>query len=129
MDDLPKRTAALIALLRAMPGAEGAPMATARSAKPLVMIFKLMGKMFAIVSLRGDENVILKCDPTLAEMLRAKYAGVGHRSHLDRRFWISVALGADVPMKEVRRLCAHAYDQVRAGLSKKQQAALAAHGG
>ena len=30
-----------------------------------------MGKMFAILAVRGSENVILKCDPHLAEMLRS----------------------------------------------------------
>ena len=58
-------------------------------------------------------------------MLREEYAGVGHRSHLDRRFWISVDLDADVPQSEIERLAAHSYELVRAGLTKKQQAELA----
>ena len=70
--------------------------------------------------------MILKCDPHLAEMLREQYAGVGHRSHLDRRFWIAVDLDADVPPDEVERLVAHSYEQVRGGLTRKQRAALAA---
>jgi predicted DNA-binding protein (MmcQ/YjbR family) len=74
---------------------------------------------------RGTENVILKCDPHLAEMLRAQYEGVGHRSHLDKRFWISVSLDADVPPATVKRLAAHSYDLVCASLTKKQQAELA----
>jgi predicted DNA-binding protein (MmcQ/YjbR family) len=93
---------------------------------PLVLIYKVMGKMFAILSVRGTENVILKCDPHLAETLREQYAGVGHRSHLDRRFWISVDLDADVPSEEIERLAAHSYDLVRAGLTRKQNAELEA---
>jgi predicted DNA-binding protein (MmcQ/YjbR family) len=85
-----------------------------------------MGKMFAILSMRGIENVILKCDPHLAEVLRGKYRGVGHRSHLDRRYWISVTLDADVPAMEVERLAAHSYDLVCSGLTRKQKAELAA---
>jgi predicted DNA-binding protein (MmcQ/YjbR family) len=87
-----------------MPGAIGAPMTASTGSVPLVLIYKVMGKMFAILSVRGDENVILKCDPHLAETLKAQYAGIGHRSHLDRRFWISVGLDADVPPEEVERL-------------------------
>ena len=124
--DLGQRTAALKAALDAMPGAVGAPMAAARGAVPIVLIYKIMGKMFAILSVRNTENVILKCDPHLAEVLRARYAGVGHRSHLDRRFWISVDLDADVPAGEVLDLVAHSYEQVRAGLTRKQKAELAA---
>ena len=123
---LGKKTAALAAYLDAMPGAEGAPMGSGRSPVPLVLIYKVMGKMFAILAVRGAENVILKCDPALAKALREKYAGIGHRSHLDRRFWISVDLDADVPAKEIKRLAAHSYDLVCAGLTKKQKASLAA---
>jgi predicted DNA-binding protein (MmcQ/YjbR family) len=124
--DLGERTLALKAVLAAMPGAVGEPMTASRGREPLVVLFKVMGKMFAILSVRGTENVILKCDPHLAEVLREQYAGVGHRSNLDRRFWISVDLDADVPAAEVERLAAASYDLVRAGLTKKQRAALAA---
>jgi predicted DNA-binding protein (MmcQ/YjbR family) len=118
---LTERTAALKAVLEAKPGAT----AHAHTA-PGVVIYKVMGKMFAILSVRRIENVILKCDPHLAEILREQYAGVGHRSHLDRRFWISVSLDADVPAEEVKRLAAHSYDLVRAGLTRKQRAELEA---
>lgn len=125
--ELGERTAALKALLDAMPGAAGEPMGPARGGgPPLVLIYKIKGKMFAILALRKTENVILKCDPHLVEILREQYSGVGHRSHLDRRFWIAVDLDADVPPKEVERLVAHSYDLVRASLTRKQQAELAA---
>ena len=126
MTNLGDRTAALKAKLDAMPGAASAPMSAPRGSTPIVLIYKVMGKMFAILSVRSTENVILKCDPHLAEVLRGQYAGVGHRSHLDRRFWISVDLGADVPAEEVERLAAHSYEQVCAGLTRKQKAELAA---
>jgi predicted DNA-binding protein (MmcQ/YjbR family) len=84
-----------------------------------------MGKMFAILSVRGVPDVILKCDPVLAAALRTDYTGIGHRSHLDRRFWISVRLDADVPTKEIRRLVSLSYDLVCANLTAKQRTALA----
>jgi predicted DNA-binding protein (MmcQ/YjbR family) len=101
-------------------------MSPPRSASPNILIFKVMGKMFAILSIRGIENVILKSDPHLAEILRETYAGVGRRSHLDPRFWISVNLDADVPAEEVERLAGLSYELVRDGLTKKQKAELAA---
>jgi predicted DNA-binding protein (MmcQ/YjbR family) len=113
-----KRTAALKTLLEKMPGAVASPMQG-------VLLYKVMGKMFAILSLRRIENVILKCDPELAEALRDQYAGVGHRSHLDRRYWISVTLDADVPAKEVARLARHSYELVCSNLTRKQRAELA----
>jgi predicted DNA-binding protein (MmcQ/YjbR family) len=119
------QTAALQAALAAKPGAVGAPLPSASG----VVIYKVMGKMFAILEDRRIRNVILKCDPHLAEILREQYAGVGHRSHLDRRFWISISLDADVPPEEVERLAAASYDLVCAGLTRKQKAELAALAG
>lgn len=113
---------AVKAVLEAKPGAVGAPLASARG----VVLYKVMGKMFAIMTTNRIQSVILKCDPHLAEILREQYAGVGHRSHLDRRFWISVELDADVPAEEIERLVAHSYDQVCAKLTRKQKAELEA---
>ncbi|HVM99991.1 MAG TPA: MmcQ/YjbR family DNA-binding protein [Caulobacteraceae bacterium] len=124
--ELRPETAALKRILDAMPGAVSEPMTPRRGARPLVLIYKLMGKTFAILGLREDPHVILKCDPHLAEVLREEYAGVGHRSHLDRRHWIAVTLDADVPAGEIERLAAQSYDLVRAGLTRKQAAELAA---
>lgn len=107
--------------IEAQPGAVGGTLASARG----VVLYKVMGKMFAILSVRGDEYVILKCDPGLSEILRGQYLGIGHRSHLDRRYWISVALDADVPAKEVKRLAAHSYELVCEKLTRKQKADLA----
>jgi predicted DNA-binding protein (MmcQ/YjbR family) len=85
-----------------------------------------MNKMFAILEIRRLEAVILKCDPNLAEILREQYAGVGHRSHLDRRFWICVNLDADVPVEEIERLASQSYELVCSKLTRKQRAELAA---
>ena len=93
------------------------PVAAPKGVSPLALIFKIMGKMFAVLSLRGDEYVVLKCDPYLAEVLRAQYEGVGHRSHLDPRHWIAVNLDAEVPKKEIERLAAQSYELVSASLA------------
>jgi predicted DNA-binding protein (MmcQ/YjbR family) len=123
---LSRRTAALEAKLDAMPGATAEPMSASRASTPGVILYKIMGKMFAILSVRGEAYVILKCDVCLADTLREQYAGVGHRSHLDRRFWISVSLDADVPAQEIERLVAHSYEQVASTLTRKQRAELSA---
>jgi len=124
--EIGERTSALKARLDALPGATAEPRAAGRSAVPLVLLYKVMGRMFAILSVRGRENVILKCDQHLAEVLRGRYAGIGHRSHLDRRFWISVDLDSDVPPEEVLRLAEASYALICAGLPRRQKAELAA---
>jgi len=89
-----------------------------------VTLYKIMNKMFAIVSTRGEPFVILKCDPAQVPLLKAQYQAIGHRSHLDPRFWICVMLDADVPTKTLKQLVDHSYTQVVATLTRKQQATL-----
>ncbi len=115
-------TAVVQAALAAKPGAVCAPLPSA----PGVVMYKVMGKMFAILENRRLAAVILKCDPSTAEILRQQYSGVGHRSHLDRRYWICVNLEADVPVEEIERLATQSYDLVCAKLTRKQRAELAA---
>jgi predicted DNA-binding protein (MmcQ/YjbR family) len=122
---LSKHTTNVKAWIEAKPGAEGRVFTPGKSSPPLAVIYKVMGKTFAILAVRGVEDVILKCDPLLASALREEYTGVGHRSHLDRRFWISVRLDADVPTKEIRRLVSLSYDLVCANLTAKQRTELA----
>jgi predicted DNA-binding protein (MmcQ/YjbR family) len=126
--DLAANTAALKTVLDAKTGAVGEPYFAARGSTPLILMYKVMGKTFAILSARDEEFVILKSDPHLAEILRETYRGVGHRSHLDRRFWISVELNADVPKDELERLVAASYDVVCKGLTRKQKAELTSLG-
>ena len=125
MDVGPAREA-LMRRLAAMPGAAAAPVPTPLGRAPSGMIYKVMGKMFAIVGLGKTEHVILKCDPHWVEILKETYQGVGHRSHLDARFWISVTLDADVPADEINRLIDRSYDLVCAALTRKQRVELGA---
>lgn len=120
------KTKQLQARLNRMPGAELQSMSVRSGSPPIALIYKVMGKMFAILSARGEEFVILKCDPNLVPVLRQQYQGVGHRSHLDKRHWISVEFDADVPVNEVRRLVDHSYGLVVASLTARQRAQLGA---
>ena len=86
--------------IEAKPGAVAVPYSARKGSSPVSVMYKVANRIFAILALRGDQSVILKCDPHLIPMLREQYSGVGHRSHLDRRLWINVALDADVPAKE-----------------------------
>lgn len=121
-----ERTEKLKAILDAMPGAYSEPVPMPRGAASPALMYKLMGKMFAILSTRGDEFVIVKCEPGLVDILSHTYGGIGHRSHLDRRFWISVDLDSDVPLNEIRKLIAGSYDLILAKLTRKQKEQLAA---
>jgi predicted DNA-binding protein (MmcQ/YjbR family) len=117
---LDPRTAAVKAAIEAKPGAVGASLPSARG----VEIYKVMGKTFAILNVGLLQSVNLKCDPHLVEILKDQYAGVGHRGHLHRRYWINVSIDADVPAPEIERLVDQSYDLVCANLTRKQRAEL-----
>lgn len=127
-DEVPigPKTEKLSTILDALPGGYAELVPMPRGAPAPAVMYKLMGKMFAILSIRGDAFVIVKCDPGLVDILREKHSGIGHRSHLDRRFWISIDLDADVPMGEICKLIAGSYDLIYAGLTRKQKAELEA---
>lgn len=106
--------------LYALPGA--APDAATSTSSAL--LYKVGGKMFAILGAGKLAHVIVKADPHLIEVLNETYQGVGHRGHLDRRFWINIMLDEDVPFAETEKLVRASYDLIVSGLTKKQRAEL-----
>ena len=63
---LSQRSIALLESIEAQTGSVPKPMTPPRASVPNVLIYKVMNKMFAIMSIRGTEGVILKCDPDQA---------------------------------------------------------------
>ena len=87
-----------------------------------VAVFKVAGKMFALVSLGpAPGSISLKCDPGLAAGLRGRYAAITAGYHLNKRHWNTVALDGSVPDEEVLELVDHSYDLVLAGLTRAQR--------
>jgi predicted DNA-binding protein (MmcQ/YjbR family) len=88
-----------------------------------VAVFKVGGRMFALVSLEGDRgSVNLKCDPGLALELRARYSAVRPGYHQDKRHWNTVDLDDSIEDEELREMIDHSYSLVLAGLPRAQRA-------
>ena len=86
-------------------------------------VFKVAGKMFALSTLgRRPLEASVKCEPELAESLRATYPAVRPGYHLNKRHWITITLDGSVPEPMVRELIQDSYDLVVAGLTSKQRA-------
>lgn len=82
-------------------------------------------KMFALSSL--DERnlaVSLKCEPALAEQLRAAHPEITGAWHLNKTHWNGVNLAGSLPDWMVRDMIEDSYDLVVATLSRSQQAQL-----
>src|SRR5258708_15403818 len=83
------------------------------------VVYKIGGKMFAIVADTEPVWFTLKCDPVLSEIMRQTYAAITPGYHTDKRHWITIRQDAALPDAEASRLMDHAYDLVRSKLSRK----------
>jgi predicted DNA-binding protein (MmcQ/YjbR family) len=83
------------------------------------IVMKVMGKMFALVSLDGPFSINLKCDPEKAIELRERYPAVRPGYHMDKKHWNSVDIDGSVPIKLIKEWIDHSYDLVLAKLPKK----------
>jgi predicted DNA-binding protein (MmcQ/YjbR family) len=92
---------------------------------PETSVFKVGGKVFAITALEGRPlSVSLKCEPGLAELLRADYPAIAPGYHLNKRHWNTVVLDGSLPERMVRDMIEDSYDLVVAGLPRAARDAL-----
>lgn len=91
---------------------------------PEHIVFKVLGKMFALCSIDDFGDVNLKCDPEMAEQLRAEYAQIQPGYHMNKKHWNTVRI-TELPDKIAAEQIRHSYEQVCAGLTKKQRLELA----
>jgi predicted DNA-binding protein (MmcQ/YjbR family) len=84
-------------------------------------VFKVEGKLFAISALKGSPlKVSLKCEPELAEQLRASFPdAVAPGYHLNKRHWNTVTLDGSVPDAMVRDMVEDSYDLVVAAMPRR----------
>jgi predicted DNA-binding protein (MmcQ/YjbR family) len=87
-------------------------------------VFKVGGRMFALVPLAGAECVNLKCDPELALELRARHAAVSPGYHQNKRHWNTVELDGSIDDDELLEMITHSYDLVVGKLPKAERAKL-----
>jgi len=97
---------------------------------PGTLVFKLGGRtggrMFALVPADAETlEISLKCEPELAELLRANYDAVRPGYHLDKRHWNTVRLDGSVSDDTLLQLIDISYELVAAKLSAAQRRALA----
>jgi predicted DNA-binding protein (MmcQ/YjbR family) len=92
---------------------------------PATSVFKVNGKMFALSQLGAESlRVSLKCEPALAEALRAAHDAVLPGYHLNKRHWNTVVLDGSLPDATVRDMIEDSYDLVVSRLPRAQRHAL-----
>ena len=92
---------------------------------PEALVYKVMGKMFALVSqLENVQRVTLKCVPEDGAMLIGQYKSVTPGYYMNKKHWITISLDSELPEDMLYQLADESYALVVSKLSKKDQAAL-----
>jgi predicted DNA-binding protein (MmcQ/YjbR family) len=92
---------------------------------PETAVFKVAGKIFAISRLQARPlQVSLKCEPALAEQLRAAHTAIAPGYHLNKRHWNTVTLDGSLPTGLVEAMIEDSYDLVVSALPRKRREAL-----
>lgn len=92
---------------------------------PDTIVYKVMGKMFALTGLNHFEFINLKCEPDYALELREQYEAVKPGYHMNKKLWNSVYVNQDLADVEIYRLIDDSYNLIVASLTKKLQKELA----
>jgi predicted DNA-binding protein (MmcQ/YjbR family) len=85
------------------------------------LVFKVAGKMFALVSLSNPVSVNIKCDPEKALEWRSDYDAVKPGFHMSKTHWNTVFFNQDVSDQLLLSMIKDSYNLVVKGLPKKIQ--------
>lgn len=89
------------------------------------LVFKVMGKIFALTDLEGDLTVNLKCAPETAVELRESYSCVLPGYHMNKKHWNTVLIDGSVNDRLIESWIDHSYNLVAEKLTKAQKDQLA----
>ena len=89
---------------------------------PDALVFKVMGKMFALVAWTEKPlRITLKCDPDLALTLRCQYQAVQPGYYMNKKHWNTVTLDQTIPDVEILGMIEDSYKLVVKGLKKNDR--------
>ena len=97
---------------------------------PSVSVFKVKAaggtaKMFALSDLSDLQlSVSLKCEPLLAEQLRAAHPEIVGAYHLNKTHWNGVSCTGSLPERMIRDMIEDSYDLVVASLPTRDRVML-----
>ncbi len=85
------------------------------------LVFKVLGKMFALTDVQGFSSVNLKCDPEEGVELREKYSSVIPGYHMNKKHWITVLMDGSISDKLLKVWIDKSYELVASSLPKTQK--------
>lgn len=88
------------------------------------LVYKVMGKMFALTDLDLFTSINLKCVPEEGAELRERFPAVQQGYHMNKKHWITVVMDGSVGDKDLKAWIDTSYELVVKSLSKSQKLAL-----
>jgi predicted DNA-binding protein (MmcQ/YjbR family) len=85
----------------------------------ITMVYKVMGKIFALAGGNDDSTVNLKGDPNELLERRARYEDVQAGYHMNKKHWVTVPLDGSVPRAELLSWVDASYSIIVSALPKK----------
>ena len=83
------------------------------------LVFKVMGKMFALADAEEFNSINLKCDPGTAIELRERYHAVQPGYHMNKQHWNTVHVNEDASDQLIYKWIDDSYDLIAKSLTKK----------
>jgi predicted DNA-binding protein (MmcQ/YjbR family) len=88
------------------------------------LVYKVMGKMFALTGMPDFVSINIKADPESAIEQREKYEAVQPGYHMNKKHWNTILMDGSIPDKLILRWLEQSYQLVVNGLTKKEKSAL-----
>jgi predicted DNA-binding protein (MmcQ/YjbR family) len=88
---------------------------------PDVIVYKVLGKMYALSAYESPLTVNLKCEPNYALELRNQFEAVNPGFHMNKKHWNTVTIDGSISKETIQELIQHSCNQVVKGMTKKEQ--------
>jgi len=85
------------------------------------LVFKVSGKIFALLNLISPQILNVKCDPESAVELREKYEFIRPGYHMNKKHWNTIDLENNIREEFLYEWINDSYELVVSGMSKKEQ--------
>ena len=85
------------------------------------LVFKVAGKMFALLNLEFPLSINLKCDPEKALELREHHPEITPGYHMNKKHWNTVAIEDFFDMELLKSMIDHSYNLVVEKLPSKEK--------
>lgn len=83
------------------------------------LVYKVLGKMFALTDIDSFSSINLKCQPEEAVELRERYPAVQPGYHMNKQHWNTILMDYSIADKLLLQWTKNSYELVVAKMPKK----------